>query len=177
MPKRALFLDRDGVVNRDEGYVYRSEDFVFQEGIFEFIDLFKRQDYLLFLVTNQSGIGRGYYTLRDFVALSAFMQAELKGRLGYALDQIYFCPHSPGDSCLCRKPSPGMIQRACTEFKVDPAHSWMVGDKMSDMEAAWHAGVARTLLLGDALEGKQPTFSLDSLSSAVKLFTQETKLL
>ena len=107
-PQKALFLDRDGVINEDAGYVYRREDFVFKEGIFAALREFTKAGYALVVVTNQSGIGRGYYTLEQFDELCKFMLGEFE-KEGVKIEKIYFCPHAPEALCLCRKPEPGML--------------------------------------------------------------------
>lgn len=151
---KAVFFDRDGVINRDFGYVYRQEDFIFCDGIFELLEFCKTKNYLLLLVTNQSGIGMGYYTLDDFKVLSKYMQDELKKRLGFGFDSIYFCPHRSDEDCLCRKPKPGMIQKAMTDFDINLAQSILIGDKMSDVEAAQSAGIKYKILVKNQTEGK-----------------------
>lgn len=165
MLKKALFLDRDGVLNIDTGYLYEPKDWRFMPGIFEVLRWFKERDFLLLLVTNQSGIHRGYYTMSDFIEVSLFMQRELKRELGFGLDQIYFCPHTPKEECSCRKPLPGMILQGIKEFDLSASDSWLLGDKPSDIKAAKGAGIGHSVLLS-ALEeeGEKPTFRVDSLS-------------
>lgn len=150
---RVAFFDRDGVVNQDFGYVYQPENFIFMDGIFELLELFKRQNFLLLLVTNQSGIGMGYYTQRDFEFLSAWMQAEIKKQLGFGFDFIYFCPHRPDENCSCRKPKPGMIQKAMQDYPIHLHQSVLIGDKMRDVQAAQNAGVRYKILLSEERGG------------------------
>ena len=114
---KALFLDRDGVINYDPGYVYRIEDFEFMPGIFEALAGFMMLGYEIFIVTNQSGIGRGYYSEDDFAKLSKHMIDEFKS-YGIEIKKIYHCPHTPSDDCNCRKPKPGMILQALDEFNI-----------------------------------------------------------
>ncbi|WP_395001772.1 D-glycero-alpha-D-manno-heptose-1,7-bisphosphate 7-phosphatase [uncultured Helicobacter sp.] len=146
-PRKCAFFDRDGVINRDYGYVYRQEDFVFNDGIFTLLEFLKSHNFLLIVVTNQSGIARGYYTQRDMQALHSFMQARLVEQLGFGFDRIYFCPHAPQEQCACRKPKSGMIARACEDFALDLAQSLLIGDKITDMQCAHNAGVAGKFLL------------------------------
>ncbi len=143
---KALFLDRDGVINLDHGYVGRVEDFEFVEGILDFIAEAQRKGYRPIVVTNQSGIGRGYYGREDFERVTEWMVARMRER-GIAIDrsQIFFCPHVPGEGCGCRKPEPGMFREAAERFGIDLSNSWMIGDKPSDIEAARSAGVGHTL--------------------------------
>ncbi|BDQ27694.1 HAD family hydrolase [Helicobacter heilmannii] len=143
---KALFLDRDGVVNVDKGYVYLVKDFEFMPGIFTLLRGAKERGYLLLLVTNQSGIGRGYYSLKDFEALNAYMQAKLQENLGFGLDKIYFCPHAPNQNCACRKPKVGMLEQALQDYPLDLAQSVLVGDKMSDIEFGLKGGIGINLL-------------------------------
>ncbi len=145
---KALFLDRDGVINYDKGYVCKIEDFEFVKGIFETLDYFQKKGFKLFIVTNQSGIGRGYYTLKDFEILNEWMLKELEKR-GIKIERVYFCPHAPEEGCFCRKPNIGMFQKAFKEFKIDKKSSWMIGDKLSDTKAAVNAGIENTILIGD----------------------------
>ena len=145
--QKAVFLDRDGVINVDKSYVYKQEDFEFCEGVFEALQHFKRLGYLLIIVTNQSGIGRGYYREEDFQSLSAWMKQELSHE-NITIDAIYHCPHAPEVGCECRKPKSGMFQEAIRDFEIDVRASWMIGDKQSDIEAALGAGIEQTIMLG-----------------------------
>lgn len=145
---KALFLDRDGVINKDPGYVYRIEDFEFMPGIFEALAGFMALGYEIFVVTNQSGIGRGYYSEDDFAKLSKYMIDEFKS-YGIEIKKIYHCPHTPSDDCNCRKPKPGMILQALDEFNISLKDSLMIGDKPSDLESARRAGVESGYLIGD----------------------------
>ncbi len=145
---KALFLDRDGVINYDPGYVYRIEDFEFMPGIFEALAGFMMLGYEIFVVTNQSGIGRGYYSEDDFAKLSKYMIDEFKSH-GIEIKKIYHCPHTPIDDCNCRKPKPGMILQALDEFNISLKDSLMIGDKPSDLESARRAGVESGYLIGD----------------------------
>lgn len=145
---KVLFLDRDGVINYDPGYVYRIEDFEFMPGIFEALAGFMALGYEIFVVTNQSGIGRGYYSEDDFAKLSKYMIDEFKS-YGVEIKKIYHCPHTPSDDCNCRKPKPGMILQALDEFNISLKDSLMIGDKPSDLESARRAGVESGYLIGD----------------------------
>ena len=144
--QKAVFLDRDGVINVDKAYVAKIEDFEFCEGVFEALKAFQARGYILVLVTNQSGIARGYYTEKDFQMLTAWMQSVLLEQ-GIVFQAIYHCPHAPEANCTCRKPRSGMLEHAIRDCHIDAARSWMVGDKESDIQAALGARITQTVLL------------------------------
>jgi len=148
---KALFLDRDGVINIDKGYVYKKEEFEFCDGVFETLRYAKELGYLLIVVTNQSGISRGYYTQEEFETLTAFMIDEFQ-KEGITIDKVYHCPHHPDSGCECRKPKPGMLLKAKEEFDIDLDSSVMIGDKKSDVEVAKNAGVKTKVFIGDTKE-------------------------
>lgn len=144
----ALFLDRDGVLNEDQGYVHRWENFRWIPGAREAVAAFNRAGWLVVVVTNQSGVGRGYYTEADMHALHARMSEDL-AQAGARIDAFYFCPHHPDAAEAAyrhpdppdRKPNPGMILRALADWPIDRDRSVLIGDKDSDIEAAQRAGV------------------------------------
>jgi D-glycero-D-manno-heptose 1,7-bisphosphate phosphatase len=147
--RRAAFLDRDGVINVDHGYVGRWEDFEFVPGAVEAMRRLHQAGYLLVVVTNQSGIARGFYSEAQFQALSLRMQEALS-RAGAPLAGVFHCPHHPEavvpalrHECDCRKPAPGLLWQARDALGIDLASSLLVGDKGSDIDAARRAGVAR----------------------------------
>lgn len=144
--KRAVFLDRDGTINVEVQYLSRVEDFEFIPGVPWSLKRLREAGFLLVVVTNQSGIGRGYYDEADLHAIHDHMHAELAG-YGISIDACYFCPHHPehgvGDyrqDCACRKPLPGMLQQAALDLDIDLSRSYMVGDKLADVEAGLNAG-------------------------------------
>ena len=144
--QKALFLDRDGVINIDHGYVSRREDFEFVPGILDLIRRMQERGYLPIVVTNQSGIGRGYYSGEDFEHLTDYMIAEMrKAGISIGREQVFHCPHAPEEGCACRKPAPGMFLQAIERFAIDPESSIMIGDKTSDIEAAESAGIGRVI--------------------------------
>lgn len=146
---KALFLDRDGVINVDKNYVYKIEDFEWVEGIFDVCEFFQDKGYRIFVVTNQSGICRGYYSEDDFLKLTKWMEEEF-AKKGINITKTFYCPHHPEitGECGCRKPNPGMILKAKDEFNIDLKNSVLIGDKQSDIDAAKNAGVKKTYLLG-----------------------------
>lgn len=150
--RRALFLDRDGVINVDHGYVHRPDQFEFVDGIFDLVRNACRRGYHVFIVTNQAGIGRGYYTEQDFHALMEWVCGEFRAN-GGQIDKVYFCPYHPEHGIgtykretSFRKPGPGMILAAAEEFGLDLAASVLIGDKESDIEAGVAAGVGCNVL-------------------------------
>ncbi len=149
MKKKALFLDRDGVINVDKKYVYKIEDFEFCEGIFELCEWFAKKGFLIFIITNQSGIARGYYTQKDFEILSAFVLDAFAKR-GIGISKIYHCPHLEG--CECRKPKPGMLLKAKDEFNINMQTSFFIGDNLSDMQAGLRAGIKNLTLIDPELK-------------------------
>ncbi|MBU1657505.1 D-glycero-beta-D-manno-heptose 1,7-bisphosphate 7-phosphatase [bacterium] len=150
MPK-ALFLDRDGVINVEIDYLYRIEDFEFIEGIFELCRHYQNLGYLIIVVTNQSGIARKYYNESDFSSLTSWMIQEFY-KHGIIINKVYFCPHHPDISgeCYCRKPKAGMLLDAQKEFNIDLDDSILIGDKERDIDAALKAGLRETYLYNEA---------------------------
>lgn len=150
---KAIFLDRDGVINIDKGYVHRWEDFEFIEGSIKAMQKLTRAGYQLIIVTNQSGIARGFFSEQDYYQLTVKMVSHLK-RYGVMLLDILYCPHHPraintryAVECTCRKPKPGMILNALKRHKIDPAVSILIGDKITDIQAGIAAGVRLNLLI------------------------------
>jgi D-glycero-D-manno-heptose 1,7-bisphosphate phosphatase len=154
----ALFLDRDGVLNEDRGYVHHWADFCWIPGAREAVAAFNARDWWVFVVTNQSGVGRGYYPEADVLALHARMEADLAAAAA-RIDAFYYCPFHPEaledryrhPDPPDRKPNPGMLLRAMADWPVDAARSVMVGDKPIDLEAGQRAGVRSRLFPGGDL--------------------------
>ena len=149
--RKALFLDRDGVVNVEKDYLYKNEDFEFIDGIFELIRHYQNLGYLIFIVTNQSGIAREYYTEVDFHKLTDWMISEFL-KENVKIQKVYFCPHHPelSGKCSCRKPEPGMLLQAASEYQIDLKNSIMIGDKERDVEAGLSAGLKTTYLFDES---------------------------
>jgi D-glycero-D-manno-heptose 1,7-bisphosphate phosphatase len=146
----AAFLDRDGVLNVDRGYVHQAEDWEWMPGAREAIRALNDAGFFVVVVTNQSGIARGFYGEPELAALHAFVAQDL-ARSGGRIDAFYHCPHGPDDACDCRKPLPGMLLRAIAEHDLDPRRSLLVGDRESDLQAAAAAGVQGFLYEGGDL--------------------------
>ncbi len=151
MKNKALFLDRDGVVNIEKDYLYKIDDFEFIDGIFDLCKYYQDLGYIIIIVTNQSGIARAYYDENNFKVLTSWMIEQFHKK-GIDINKVYFCPHHPDISgtCECRKPKPGMLLEAKKEFDIDMSKSLMVGDKERDIEAALNAGVKRSYLFDES---------------------------
>ncbi|WP_440055372.1 D-glycero-beta-D-manno-heptose 1,7-bisphosphate 7-phosphatase [Pseudoalteromonas sp. T1lg65] len=150
---KAIFLDRDGVINVDRAYVHQIADFQFIDGVFEACRRFVEAGFLIVVVTNQSGIGRGYYDEQQFHTLTDWMIAQFAAH-NVPITSVYFCPHHPDKAdapykqdCECRKPAPGMLNQAIIEHQIEPSRSIMVGDKVSDIKAARAAGLHTAVLV------------------------------
>lgn len=135
---RAVFIDRDGVLNIDKGYVYAKDDFEFTRNAPEAIRLLNHAGYQVIVISNQSGVGRGFYTEEDIAQLHHYVQLEL-ANYGARIDGFYYCPHHPKDMCDCRKPSPKLVLQAALDFGIDLTASWFIGDKESDILCAVNA--------------------------------------
>ena len=151
--RKVLFLDRDGVINIDHGYVYQAEKFEFVEGVFDACKAFQQAGFDIVVITNQSGIGRGYYTEQDFHKLTTWMVSQFANHDVTILD-VMFCPHHPEKAlpeylktCDCRKPAPGMLLEAINKHDIDPKVSIIVGDRSSDIHAGINAGLAHKFLV------------------------------
>lgn len=151
MMKKCLFLDRDGVINEDRGYVHKVEDFVFKAGIFELCKDYISKGFIIIVVTNQSGIGRGYYTEEDFHVLTDWMKQQFLNE-GITLTDVFYCPYHPDglgkykEDSFNRKPNPGMILEAAEKYNIDLKSSVLIGDRETDMEAGKRAGVGENIL-------------------------------
>ncbi|WP_394136125.1 D-glycero-beta-D-manno-heptose 1,7-bisphosphate 7-phosphatase [Aliivibrio fischeri] len=170
MSKPAVFIDRDGVINVDHGYVHKRDDFEYIDGVFDATKKLKEMGYLLVLVTNQSGIARGMFTEDQFEILTEWMDWNFADN-GVDFDGIYYCPHHPEatvekykEACDCRKPNPGMLVSAQRFLDIDMENSIMIGDKKEDMMAAQAAGVGTRILVRT---GKPVTEEGEALATAV----------
>ena len=141
--KKALFLDRDGTLIEDKGYIYKIEDFKLHHGVIEGLKLL-RNDYLFFIITNQSGIEKGYYTIEDFHRFNNFFLERLRNQ-NIKIEKTYFCPHIGG--CDCKKPNTKYIEETKSEFEIDLTISWVIGDHPSDIIMGKNAGCKTAYLL------------------------------
>jgi len=144
--KKIIFLDRDGVINKEVNYLHRIEDFVFIEGIFESMHHLKRLGYEFIVITNQSGIGRGLYKEYDYKKIDLWMKAVFKENNIDILYSIH-CPHAPEENCSCRKPKPGMFESCFQKFSISRKKSWMIGDSVRDIEDSLAAGINNNILV------------------------------
>ncbi len=141
---KAVFLDRDGVINIEKNYLYKIEDFEFIDGVFDALLYLQNNGYLLFVITNQSGIGRGYYTQNDFDKLTLWMVEKFKEK-NIQIQEVQCCPHNPTDNCQCRKPKTLMIDNILKNHSIDLENSWLIGDKSSDILCGKNANIKNTI--------------------------------
>jgi D-glycero-D-manno-heptose 1,7-bisphosphate phosphatase len=146
LKKKAIFLDRDGVINKEKNYLYKISDFEFIDGVFDMCKYLINLDYSIVVVTNQSGIARGYYQEIDYEIIMSWMIDQFSFN-GINILDIFHCPHSPDSNCSCRKPKPGMIIEAKNKHNINLAKSWLVGDSERDIEAANSAGIENTVIV------------------------------
>ena len=175
---KVLFLDRDGVVNKDYGYVHKINLFHFMPYIFDLCRAAIAKNYRIIIVTNQAGIARGFYSERDFLDLTSRVESIFLDNC-VNISQTYYCPHHPvfglgsyKKNCKCRKPEPGMFKLAAKEFDINMCNSVMIGDNISDLQAANSAGVGELILIGSVKEDIDKAFShteILSLKDAIKL--------
>ncbi|MBK7998364.1 MAG: HAD-IIIA family hydrolase [Verrucomicrobia bacterium] len=180
---RAIFLDRDGTLNVDKNYLSNPAELIIIPGTSAALLRLMQAGYRLFIVTNQSGIGRGYYTLADMHAVNEKLCAEL-AREGIRFEKIYYAPEAPEEPSRGRKPSPQFLFDARDEFGIDLSHSYMVGDKIIDLECGWNAGVKKSILVRTGygrevekrgISGPQPALVVDDLSAGAEwILSQKT---
>ncbi|MDP3766177.1 MAG: HAD family hydrolase [Nanoarchaeota archaeon] len=165
---KAVFIDKDGVLVKDKGFVHKLEDFELIPNVIEGMKLLK--GYKLFIITNQSGIGRGIYSIEDFLRFNNHLIGKLK-KHNIKIQKTYYCPHKPEDNCECRKPSAKLTEDASQEFKINLKKSFVIGDRKRDIEMGHNAGCKTILVLtGNGMKEKDETkadyFAKDLLDAA-----------
>ena len=174
MSIKTIFLDRDGVINKEINYLHKIDDFEFIDGIFDACLHFQSLSYKIIIITNQSGISRGYYTLSDYQKVTQWMLDQFKYNNINILD-IFHCPHGPDCSCDCRKPKPGMFHKAKVKHNTDMEKSWLIGDQELDVIAANAAGIENTILVrsGHGIDesNSNAKFILDAIQQSIQVIT------
>ncbi len=165
--QKAFFIDRDGVINIDKNYVYKIDDFEFIEGVFDSFKYLQKKGYKLFIITNQSGIARGYYTKEDFLKLTSWMKQEFKKK-GINIQEVKYCPHLPISNCNCRKPKTGMIDEILESYNIDLGNSWLIGDKESDIKCAQNAGIKNSIQVKSGQEFAEKTSQATFIINSIK---------
>lgn len=169
----AVFLDRDGTINEDSGYIDSPEKLVIIDGVYSAIKKLNSKGFKVVVITNQSGVARGYFSKGAVDAVNKMLEELLK-KQGAHLDGMYYCPHHPDDDCECRKPKTGMLKRAKEDLRIDFEKSYVVGDKVSDVEIACKIGGKGILVLTGAGKDEkeklihQPAYIADDLKDAVE---------
>ncbi|MFC2061891.1 D-glycero-beta-D-manno-heptose 1,7-bisphosphate 7-phosphatase [Elusimicrobiota bacterium] len=168
----AVFIDRDGTINEDLGYVGKVKDLKFIPGVMDALRKLRRAGYLLIVVTNQAGIARGYYTERDYIKVNEYFLKSLKDE-GVIIDRVYYCPHHPDAGCSCRKPNPGMIRKACSELNIDLERSFVIGDKASDMNLGKNMNIKEIMVMTgygkEEIKKVEPYLRADDLPGAARI--------
>jgi D-glycero-D-manno-heptose 1,7-bisphosphate phosphatase len=146
MSIKTIFLDRDGVINNEINYLFKIDDFEFIDGVFDACKYLLSQEYIIIVITNQSGISRGYYSEYDFQIITNWMINQFN-KNDINITDVFYCPHLPDNNCNCRKPKPGMLLEAKYKYNIDMQKSWLIGDKEADIIAANRAGINNTVLV------------------------------
>lgn len=178
---KAVFLDRDGTINVDTGYISDPDDLVFIRGAKGGVRLLKDKGFLVFVVTNQSGVGRGYFSIERLKAVNDRLLSEFT-KEGINIDGIYFCPHHPNENCRCRKPRPKMVLDIASQYKIKLENSYFVGDKLIDVHTGKNAGCKTILIdtgtnphIEDEEDWTQPDFIAKDLLGASKWIVKDGK--
>jgi len=182
--KKAIFLDRDGVINKEKNHLHKIREFEFEKNALAGLKAINFDQFLVFLICNQAGVAKGIHTLADFQKLDRWLKNKL-AKKNIRIKETYFCPHHPEakikkyrKKCHCRKPGPGMLLKAKKEFNLDLNHSFLIGDKTSDILAGKNAG-CMTILVQTGYAGKDglfkvnPDYTAEDLLSAIKLINSK----
>ncbi|TCP28294.1 D-alpha,beta-D-heptose 1,7-bisphosphate phosphatase [Tenacibaculum skagerrakense] len=172
---KVIFLDRDGVINKDIGYVHKIKDFEFIDGVFDSCRDFINRGFELIIITNQSGIGRGYYKKEDYLHLTDWMLDKFK-KENIKILEVLFCPHIPQDNCDCRKPNTGMLDFTDKKYKIDKINSWLIGDKETDIETAINFGIKNTILINNNQDISKENSKAKFMISSIKEINAISKL-
>ena len=163
------------MINYDHGYVGEISKFEFIEGVFESCRHFTKLGYEIAIITNQSGIQRGYFTQKDFLNLTEWMKKEFKEN-GINILKVYYCPHGPEDNCECRKPKIGMITQAMSDFDIDLNKSWLIGDKISDIQTAINSNIKNSILIKSSYQKEDDeeiaSFTANSLFDTINIIKE-----
>jgi D-glycero-D-manno-heptose 1,7-bisphosphate phosphatase len=177
MSIKTIFLDRDGVINKEVNYLYKIDDLEFIDGVFEACRLFKNLGYKIIIITNQAGIAKGLYSLRQFEILNKWILKQFEYQ-GIKIHDVFLCPHDPQSGCNCRKPKPGMLLEAKNKYDISMGDSWLIGDKETDIEAAVAANIPNTILVrsGHKINEKNTaaTYIIDSIKFAKNVINNKT---
>ena len=172
MTIKTIFLDRDGVINKEINYLHKIEDFEFIDGVFEACQYLQSLEYKIIVITNQSGISRGLYTNNDYQIITKWMVSQFMKNNISILDTFH-CPHLPDSGCNCRKPKPGMLLNAKNKYDIDMNQSWMIGDKETDITAAISSGINNTILVKSGHKineaDSRAKFIIDSIKQSSQL--------
>ena len=165
--QKAVFLDRDGVINVEKDYTYKIEEFEFIESVFDSLRYLQKLGYKLFIITNQSGIARGYYSFDDYTNLTNWMLDQLEQQ-GIKISQVECCPHGPEDNCNCRKPKTGMIDNILNKHSIDLENSWLIGDKKSDILCGKNANIKNTIQVKSGHSFNEKNSVADYVCNSIK---------
>jgi len=167
MSIKTIFLDRDGVINKEVNYLHKIDDFEFINGVFEACIHYQRLGYEIIIITNQSGIARGLYSESDYQNLTKWMMNQFLEKKIRILD-IFHCPHLPNLNCGCRKPKPGLLINAKIKHNIDMTKSWMIGDKEVDIESANASGIKNTILVRSGHEIDEQNSKAKNILNSIK---------